>query len=52
MAMYLVKRLTSEILIQRLQDKGGRSSEDTKNYIIKKFSRCGSRKQCFDVRTL
>ncbi|CAI6356695.1 unnamed protein product [Macrosiphum euphorbiae] len=36
MAMYLVKRVTPETLIQRLQDKEGRSSEDTKNYIIKK----------------
>ncbi|CAI6364397.1 unnamed protein product [Macrosiphum euphorbiae] len=37
-AMYLVKRLTSETLLQRLQDKGGRSSEETKNYIIKKLA--------------
>ncbi|XP_008187750.1 E3 SUMO-protein ligase PIAS2-like [Acyrthosiphon pisum] len=36
-AMYLVKRLSSETLIQRLKDKGGRSSEETKNYIIKKL---------------
>ncbi|CAI6362464.1 unnamed protein product [Macrosiphum euphorbiae] len=36
MGMYLVKRLTADALIQRLQDKGGRSSEETKNYIIKK----------------
>ncbi|XP_001950665.2 E3 SUMO-protein ligase PIAS2-like [Acyrthosiphon pisum] len=37
-AMYLVKRLTAETLIKRLQDKGGRSSEETKNYIIKKLA--------------
>jgi len=38
MSMYVVKRLTSETLIQRLQDKVGRSSEQTKNYIIKKLA--------------
>ncbi|XP_060872489.1 E3 SUMO-protein ligase PIAS2-like [Metopolophium dirhodum] len=38
MSIYLVKRLTSETLIQRLRDKGGRSSEQTKNYIIKKLA--------------
>lgn len=38
MAMYLVKKLTSEALIQKLKDKGGRSSEETKNYIIKKLA--------------
>ena len=43
MAMYLVKKLTSQTLIERLQDKGGRSSEQTKNHIIKKVSRYGSR---------
>ncbi|XP_022175000.1 E3 SUMO-protein ligase PIAS2-like [Myzus persicae] len=37
-SMYLVKRLTSETLIQRLKDKGGRSSEETKNCIIKKLA--------------
>ncbi|KAL4091989.1 hypothetical protein QTP88_026583 [Uroleucon formosanum] len=37
-AMFIVKKLTSETLIQRLQDKGGRSSEETKNYIIKKLA--------------
>jgi len=38
MAMYLVKKLTSDTLIKKLQDKGGRSSEETKNYIIKKLA--------------
>ncbi|XP_015363942.1 PREDICTED: E3 SUMO-protein ligase PIAS2-like [Diuraphis noxia] len=36
--MNLVKKLTPEILVQKLQDKGGRSSEETKNYIIKKLT--------------
>lgn len=34
MAMFLVKKLTSDILLQKLKDKGGRSSEETKNYIM------------------
>ncbi|XP_060860345.1 E3 SUMO-protein ligase PIAS2-like [Metopolophium dirhodum] len=38
MSMYLVKRISSETLIQRLQDKGGRSSEETKKYIIEKLA--------------
>jgi len=38
MCLNLVKKLTSETLIKRLQDKGGRSSEETKNYIIKKLA--------------
>ncbi|XP_008186608.1 E3 SUMO-protein ligase PIAS2-like [Acyrthosiphon pisum] len=37
-SMYLVKRVTSEMLIQTLQDKGGRSSEETKKYIIEKLA--------------
>lgn len=38
MGMYLVKKLSSDILLQRLKDKGSRSSEETKNYIIKKLA--------------
>ncbi|XP_060860282.1 E3 SUMO-protein ligase PIAS2-like [Metopolophium dirhodum] len=38
MSMYLVKRISSETLIQRLQDKGGRNSEETKKYIIEKLA--------------
>lgn len=37
-AMYLVKKLTADTLIKKLQDKGGRSSDETKNYIIKKLA--------------
>ncbi|KAF0766272.1 Uncharacterized protein FWK35_00020237 [Aphis craccivora] len=37
-AMYVVKKLTVHSLIKKIQDKGGRSSEDTKNYIIKKLA--------------
>ncbi|CAH1738758.1 unnamed protein product [Aphis gossypii] len=37
-SMYLVKKLTSDTLIERLHDKGGRSSEDTKNIIIQMFA--------------
>lgn len=33
-----VKKLTSEILLKRLQDKGTRSSEETKNNIIQKLA--------------
>lgn len=36
--LYLVKKLSSDTLIKILQEKGGRSSEDTKNYIIKKLA--------------
>ncbi|XP_025207609.1 E3 SUMO-protein ligase PIAS1-like isoform X2 [Melanaphis sacchari] len=38
LAMYIVKKLTAETLLKKLQDKGGRSSEETKNYIIKKLA--------------
>ncbi|XP_003241678.1 E3 SUMO-protein ligase PIAS2 [Acyrthosiphon pisum] len=38
MGIYLVKIVSSETLIQRLKDKGGRSSEETKNYIIEKLT--------------
>jgi len=34
-SMFLVKKLTAETLIKKLRDKGGRSSEDTRNIIIK-----------------
>ncbi|KAE9522001.1 hypothetical protein AGLY_017606 [Aphis glycines] len=37
-SMYLVKKLTSDTLIKRLHDKGGRSSEDTRNIIIQMFA--------------
>jgi len=36
--MLLVKKLTAETLIKKLQDKGGRSADETKNIIIKKLS--------------
>ncbi|KAE9524257.1 hypothetical protein AGLY_015296 [Aphis glycines] len=36
--LYLVKKLTVDTLIKKLQDKGGRSSEETKNYIIRKIA--------------
>jgi len=38
MAMYLVKKLSWDTLLQKLHDKGARSSEETKNYIIKKLT--------------
>lgn len=38
MAIYLVKKLSSDTLLQKLQEKGARSSEDTKNDIIKKLA--------------
>ncbi|KAE9522407.1 hypothetical protein AGLY_017194 [Aphis glycines] len=37
-AMYLVKKLTVDTLIKKLQDKGGRNSEETKSYIIQKLA--------------
>ncbi|KAF0752700.1 E3 SUMO-protein ligase PIAS2-like [Aphis craccivora] len=37
-AMYLVKKITVDTLIKKLQDKGGRSSDETKNYIIRKLA--------------
>jgi len=37
-AMYLVKKLSSDILLEKLQEKGTRSSEETKNYIIRKLA--------------
>lgn len=36
--VYLVKKLSSETLLQRLQDKGARSSEETKHNIIQKLA--------------
>ncbi|KAE9533463.1 hypothetical protein AGLY_009101 [Aphis glycines] len=36
--LYLVKKLTVDTLIKKLQDKGGKSSEETKNYIIRKIA--------------
>jgi len=38
LAMFIVKKLTADTLIKKLQDKGARSSEETKNYIIKKLA--------------
>ncbi|KAE9538038.1 hypothetical protein AGLY_006010 [Aphis glycines] len=37
-SMFLVKKLTTETLIKKLQDKGGRTIEETKNIIIKKLT--------------
>ncbi|KAE9524003.1 hypothetical protein AGLY_015650 [Aphis glycines] len=37
-AMFLVKKLTVDTLINKLQDKGGRTLEGTRNYIIKKLA--------------
>ncbi|KAF0747502.1 E3 SUMO-protein ligase PIAS2-like [Aphis craccivora] len=37
-ALYIVKKITVDTLIKKLQDKGGRSTEETKNYIIKKLA--------------
>ncbi|KAE9522060.1 hypothetical protein AGLY_017546 [Aphis glycines] len=37
-AVYIVKKITVDTLIKKLQDKGGRSAEETKNYIIKKLT--------------
>ncbi|XP_050434323.1 E3 SUMO-protein ligase PIAS2-like [Adelges cooleyi] len=37
-SLYLVKKLTSEILLKRLEDKGTRSAEETKNNIIAKLA--------------
>lgn len=37
MGIYIVKKLTSEKLLQKLIDKGSRSSEETKNYIKTKL---------------
>jgi len=37
-AMNLVKKLTSETLLMKLQDKNRRSSEETKNYIVNKLA--------------
>lgn len=34
----LVKKLSSEMLLQRLKEKGARSSKETKDYIIKKLA--------------
>ncbi|CAH1738378.1 unnamed protein product [Aphis gossypii] len=36
-SMFLVKKLTTETLVKKLQDKGGRTIEETKNIIIKKL---------------
>lgn len=36
--IYLVKKLTSEFLLQKLVDKKARSSEESKNHIIKKLA--------------
>ncbi|XP_050528416.1 E3 SUMO-protein ligase PIAS1-like [Daktulosphaira vitifoliae] len=38
LGIYLVKKLSSETLLSRLQEKGARSSEETKNNIIKKLA--------------
>lgn len=38
MGVYLVKNLTSEMLLQQLINKKPRSSKETKNYIIKKLA--------------
>jgi len=38
LGMYLVKKLSSDILLQRLKDKGARSAEETKSNIIKKLA--------------
>lgn len=35
---YLVKQLNTESLLKKLQEKGARSAEETKNYIIKKLA--------------
>jgi len=37
-AMYVVKKITAETLINKIQDKGGISIEETTNYIIKKLA--------------
>ncbi|CAH1738368.1 unnamed protein product [Aphis gossypii] len=37
-SMYLVKKLTAETLVKKLQDKGGRPIEETKNIIIETLS--------------
>lgn len=37
-AIFLVQKLSAEILLQRLTDKGARSAEETKNYIISKLA--------------
>jgi len=36
-AVYLVKKLTVDTLLTKLQGKGGRSSDETKNQIVKKL---------------
>lgn len=36
--LYLVKKLSSEFLLQKLMQKGARSSEETKNNIIRKLA--------------
>lgn len=36
--MFFVKKLSSEFLLQELKDKGGRSSEETKNIIVRRFA--------------
>ncbi|VVC38328.1 Hypothetical protein CINCED_3A012020 [Cinara cedri] len=38
MSLNMVKKLSSNSLINKLLEKGGRSSEETKNYIIKKLT--------------